>query len=119
MILTGVLPANAVVTGSLSFFNCSPVFPPGIHITGNLRVMCCGRGTRLAPGMTVGGVADFTQTPLRRLPPRFTVGVCLDVNDTFIREFPPDLKVGQLIQVSRSAPAAMHAFAATVNNSSL
>ena len=116
LILRGTLPPQSVVTGNLTFQdNREPIFAPGTHIRGNLRLLGCGKGTKLAGGMTIDGIADFSMTPLTALPERFTVGMCLDVSDTHIQEFPRNLKVGWKIQVGKNATQSMKARVAALD----
>lgn len=116
LILQGKLPPHAIVKGCLSFGDGrNPVFPIGVTIKGNLRLLACGDKTRLAPNMTITGIADFSLTPLTALPSGFWAKVSLDVSGTRIRTFPRDMKDPVvLIQLDDSAPAAMKRRAAAV-----
>lgn len=112
MILRGSLPPGSIISGNLNFYDGStPKFPPGTHIKGNLRLFGCGEGTRLGPGITIDGVADFTGSALTSLPKRLKVGIGLDVSKTLVRVFPPSLKVGEIIHIDESATRAMRAVA--------
>jgi hypothetical protein len=75
----------------------------------------CGAGTKLASGLTVDGIADFTMTPIKTLPKRFAVKQVLCVNNTLLSWFPSDMKVGWQILLDKDAPQAMKARAASLD----
>ena len=113
LLLSGTMPNNAIVTGSLSLTGCSPIFAPGLRVKGNLMIVECQ--PQLAPGMVVEGIADFFSSLIRSLQ-AFTVRLNLGLLSTGIAELPKDLKVGGNIYVDQNAPKSLQDQATALSN---
>ena len=112
----GVFPSDSIVAGRLTFQRGNPAIPAGTQIDGNLMVVECGPATKLGPGLSVNGFADFFDSSITALPARMTVRFGLDLIGTSITKLPKDLLVGGVIRLPQGASPELKAVAKSLSN---